>query len=408
MSDEKKQQRMPLEGIRVLDLGTIIAAPYTAAILADWGADVIKIEHPDGDSLRRAGASKNGAGLAFKFYGRNKRNMVIDLSTEKGQALIRRLIKKSDVLVENFRPGVMERWNLGWDDIKQLNEKMIMLRISGFGQMGPLKERAGFGTLAESMSGFAHINGYPDGPPTLPPFGLADGIAALSGAYAIMLALYNRDTRNQSGQMIDVALIEPIFHLLGSQPIVFDQTGLIQGRSGNRSANNAPRNVYQTRDQKWLAISTAAQSIAERVMELVGHPEVIAEPWFRSGSGRGQHGDLLDKYVADWILERDAAVVLAAFGEVGAAVAPVYDVSEVMADEQFKALNSIVNVADEELGSVRMQNLLFRMSDTPGAVRHAGHRIGQDTDDILKSVLDMSDAEIESLHNEKVIDPRGD
>jgi formyl-CoA transferase len=290
MSDAPRAERRPLEGVRVLDCGTIIAAPYAATLLADWGADVIKIEHPDGDSLRRAGPVRNGAGLNYKFYGRNKRHMVLNLSAPKGQEVMRELIAKSDVLIENFRPGVMEKWGLGWEQVRAVNDRLVMLRVSGFGQDGPYAKRPGFGTLAESMSGFAHINGYPDGPPTLPPFGLADGIAALSSAYAVMLALYERDARGGRGQMIDVALIEPILHVLGGQPIIYDQTGAIQGRSGNRSVNNAPRNNYLTRDGRWLAISTAAQAIAERVMELVGHPEVIAEPWFRSGVGRARHG----------------------------------------------------------------------------------------------------------------------
>ena len=397
MSDAPRAERRPLEGVRVLDCGTIIAAPYAATLLADWGADVIKIEHPDGDSLRRAGPVRNGAGLNYKFYGRNKRHMVLNLSAPKGQEVMRELIAKSDVLIENFRPGVMEKWGLGWEQVRAVNDRLVMLRVSGFGQDGPYAKRPGFGTLAESMSGFAHINGYPDGPPTLPPFGLADGIAALSSAYAVMLALYERDARGGRGQMIDVALIEPILHVLGGQPIIYDQTGAIQGRSGNRSVNNAPRNNYLTRDGRWLAISTAAQAIAERVMELVGHPEVIAEPWFRSGVGRARHGDLLDGYVAGWIAARDADDVIDAFERVGAAVAPVYDVSQVMADPQYLHRNSIVRIADEELGHVRMQNLLFRMSETPGAVRHAGRRLGQDTDVILKELLGLGESELRLL-----------
>jgi crotonobetainyl-CoA:carnitine CoA-transferase CaiB-like acyl-CoA transferase len=391
-------KRKPLEGVRVLDCGTIIAAPYCATLLADWGADVIKIEHPDGDSLRRAGPSKNGAGLNYKFYGRNKRHIVLNLSTPEGQDVMRRLVVRSDILVENFRPGVMEKWNLGWDDLHALHARLVMVRVTGFGQKGPYKQRAGFGTLAESMSGFAHINGYPDGSPTLPPFGLADGIAALSAAYATMLALYDR-VHTGVGQMIDVALIEPIFHILGGQPTIYDQTGAIQGRSGNRSVNNAPRNVYKTRDGRWLAISTASQSIAERVMTLVGHPEVIGEPWFKSGVGRSQHGDLLDGFVASWILERDAHAVLEAFEQAGAAVAPVYDVAQVMADPQYQALDAVVSVPDEELGTVRMQNLLFRMSATPGEVRHAGRKLGEDTHEVLRELLGMSDDELAALEH---------
>ena len=393
----KSDIRKPLSGIQVLDCATLIAAPYCATLLADWGADVIKIEHPHGDALRRSGPSKNGAGINYKFYGRNKRNVVLNLSTPGGQEVMRRLIVKSDVIIENFRPGVMERWNLGWDAVHALNDRAVMLRVTGFGQFGPYARRAGFGTLAESMSGFAHINGYPDGSPTLPPFGLADGIAALSAAYAVMLALYNRDVGGRKGQMIDVALIEPIYHILGAQTSMYDQLGVIQGRSGNRSVNNAPRNAYLTRDKRWLAISTAAQAIAERVMHLVGRPDLIQEPWFSSGPGRARHADQLDALVADWIGQRDAEEVIRAFTDVGAAVAPIYDVSQVVEDPQYKALGSVVTLPDEDLGSIRMQNLLFRMSETPGEVRHAGRRLGQDTDSVLRELLDLSDGELAEL-----------
>jgi crotonobetainyl-CoA:carnitine CoA-transferase CaiB-like acyl-CoA transferase len=399
-------RRAPLEGIRVLDCGTIIAAPYCAALLADWGAEVIKIEHPSGDGMRQAGPSKNGAGLNYKFYGRNKRNIVLDLSKPQGQEVMRGLVARSDVVIENFRPGVMERWKLGWDELHALNEALVMLRVTGFGQFGPYASRAGFGTLAESMSGYAHINGYPDGPPTLPPFGLADGVAALTGAYAVMLALYQRDARGGQGQMIDVALIEPIYHLLGGQTTIFDQLGIIQKRSGNRSANNAPRNTYRTRDDRWVAVSAASQSIAERVMRMIGRPEIAAEPWFATGPGRARHGDEIDEMVGAWIAARDSDAVMQAFEEAGAAVAPIYDIAQLVDDPQYRALNSVVSLPDEELGSVRMQNLPFRMSAGLGAVQHGGRRLGRDTDAVLQEVLGLSEEALRALHEAGVTRPK--
>jgi len=398
--------RRPLEGIRVIECGTIIAAPMTAMLLADWGADVIKVEHPMGDAFRSAGTQKNGIGLNFKVFNRNKRHIVLDLSKPEGQDILRNLVRESDVLIENFRPGVMERWNIGWDALHELNERLVMLRMTGFGQFGPYSKRAGFGTLAESMSGFASINGYPDGPPTLPPFGLADGVAALSSAYAVMLALYDRDTKDGTGQMIDVAIIEPLFALLGAQATIYDQTGEIKGRSGNRTGNHAPRNIYKTRDDHWIAISTAAQSIAERVMTLVGHPEVITEPWFGTGEDRAGHADELDGMVAAWVAERDYVDVMRGFEEVGAAIAPIYDISQVMDDPQYKALNSVITVDDDDLGPIKMQNLLFRMSKTPGKVRHPAHRLGQDTDAVLREVLGVPDERLQELHASGVIEPR--
>jgi len=395
----------PLAGVRVLDCATIIAAPFAATALADFGADVIKVEHPRGDGLRLSGAQKDKVGLSYSFYGRNKRNVVLDLSKEAGQAVLRDLVQQSDVLLENFRPGVMERWNLGWDQLHAINPRLVMLRMTGFGQFGPYSSRPGFGTLAESMSGFAHINGYPDGSPTLPPFGLADGVAGLAAAYAIMLALYHRDLRGGSGQMIDVAIIEPILHLMGAQATIFDQLGKIQGRTGNRTDNNAPRNVYRTREGRWVAISTSAQSIAERVIRLVGRPDLIDQPWFASGPQRAKHADELDAIVGGWIVERDFDDVIAAFEQAGAAVAPIYDISQVLTDPQYQALESFVSVTDETLGPVKMQNLLFRMSETPGAVRHPGPRLGQHTEAVLREVLGYDDARIRSLHDAGITAP---
>ena len=402
---QDKPKRMPLEGIRVLDCATIIAAPFAAMLLADYGADVIKVEHPRGDGLRLSGAQKNGVGLNYAYYGRNKRNVVIDFGTADGQALMRDLAKKSDVLIENFRPGVMEKWGLGWDDLHEINPRLVMLRMTGFGQFGPYAARPGFGTLAESMSGFAHINGYPDGSPTLPPFGLADGIAGISSAYAVMLALYNRDLHGGPGQMIDVAIIEPILHVMGAQATIFDQLGKIQGRTGNTTTNNAPRNVYKTKEGRWVAVSTSTQSIAERVVTLVGHPELIDEPWFKSGPERAKHTELLDRIVGGWIGARSLDEVIDAFEAAGAAVAPIYDIAQVCEDPQYKALNSIVAVNDSTLGPIKMQNLMFRMSETPGKVRHAGPRLGEHTDEVLREVLGLSEARLRELRQSGVTEP---
>jgi crotonobetainyl-CoA:carnitine CoA-transferase CaiB-like acyl-CoA transferase len=372
----------PLEGIRVIDAATLFAGPLAATFLGDFGADVIKVEHPKGDPIRTHGHAKNGVPLWWKMVGRNKRTVTLNLSQAAGQELLCELIKTADVLVENFRPGTLERWGIGPDQLRAVNPRLILLRTTGFGQFGPYARRPGFGTLAESMSGFAAITGEPDGPPTLPPFGLADGIAGLAGAIGLLLALYHRDARGGQGQVIDLAIIEPILTILGSQPTVFDQLGIVQERWGNRSVNNAPRNTYRTRDQKWVAISTSALPIAERVMRLVGHAEVIDEPWFKSGAERAQHSDQLDRYVGDWIAQRDADEVTRAFEEAQAAVAPIYDVRDVLQDPQYAALESIISVPDEDLGEVKMQNVLFRMLGTPGKVRWSGRRLGQDNNEV--------------------------
>ena len=371
-----------LSGLRVLDVATLFAGPLAATMLGDFGAEVIKIEHPRGDPVRGHGASKDGVGLWGKVVGRNKKSVTLYLGSPEGQEIFRRMVADADVVIENFRPGTFERWGLGYDELSRINPGIVLTRVTGFGQFGPYAGRPGFGTLAEAMSGFAAITGEPGGPPTLPPFGLADGIAALTTAFAVMTALRERE-RSGHGQVVDLAIIEPILTLLGAQPTVYDQLGELQQRTGNRSANNAPRNTYRTRDGRWVAISTSSQSIAERVMRLVGRPEFIDEPWFASGSERAEHADELDEAVAVWIAEREGDEVIATFEEAQAAVAPIYDVRDVLADPQFAALDSITTVDDDELGPLRMQNVLFRLGRTPGRITSAGPSLGQHTAEVL-------------------------
>ena len=374
-----------LAGLKVLDVSTLFAGPLAATMLGDFGADVVKVEHPRGDPVRSHGANKDGVGLWAKVVNRNKRGITLYLGSPGGQEVFRRLVADADVVIENFRPGTLERWGLGYPQLSAVNPRLVLVRVTGFGQIGPYAGRPGFGTLAEAMSGFAAITGEPDGPPTLPPFGLADGIAALAAAFATMTALRARETTGR-GQVIDLAIIEPILTLLGPQPTVWDALQQIQERSGNRSANNAPRNTYLTKDSRWVAVSTSAQSIAERVMRLVGRPELTEEPWFASGGERAKHADVLDEAVASWVARHDRDEVVRAFEEAQAAVAPIYDVRDVVADPQFQALGSLVRVPDPELGSVLMQNVLFRLSETPGRITSAGPALGQHTEEVLAEI----------------------
>ncbi|MFI7870821.1 MULTISPECIES: CaiB/BaiF CoA transferase family protein [Streptomyces] len=392
----------PLAGLRVLDLATLFAGPLAATMLGDFGAEVIKVEHPTRpDPSRGHGPSKDGIGLWWKLLGRNKHTITLDLSKPAGRATLLRLAATADVVVENFRPGTLERWDLGWDELSAVNPRLVLTRVTGFGQFGPYARRPGFGTLAEAMSGFAAMTGEPDAPPTLPPFGLADSIAALATAYAVMTALAARE-RTGEGQVVDMAIIEPILTVLGPQPLWYDQLGHVQPRTGNRSQNNAPRNTYRTADGTWVAVSTSAQSVAERVMRLVGRPELIDEPWFATGAERARHADVLDTAVGDWIARHSRADVLAAFEKAEAAVAPVQDVRDVMADPQYQALDTVTTVDDPELGPLRMQNVLFRLSATPGAIRWAGRPHGADTEEVLTG-LGLTPADVKELREEGVV-----
>jgi crotonobetainyl-CoA:carnitine CoA-transferase CaiB-like acyl-CoA transferase len=397
-----------LAGVKVLDLATLFAGPLMATILGDFGAEVLKIEHPRGDPARTHGPSKDGVALWWAQLARNKACISLYLGAPEGAELFKQLVADADVVVENFRPGTLEKWGLGPEVLHAINPGLVIARVTGFGQFGPMSHRAGFGTLAEAMSGFASITGEPDGPPTLPPFGLADGISALTLTNAVLMCLFARD-RNRSrggigkGQVIDLAIIEPILTVLGAQPIIYDQLGTVQQRTGNRSVNNAPRNTYLTSDGKWVAVSTSANTIAERVMKLVGHPEVIDEPWFSSGAERAKRADLLDEMVSSWISTRPQTEVIAAFEQAEAAIAPVYDVTDVFTDPQFAALDTLTTVHDPVLGDVRMQNVLFRLSATPGRIKWTGRPIGADNSTVFIDQLGLSTEQLDALHTKGVI-----
>lgn len=393
----------PLEGIKVLDISTILAGPLVAQILGDFGAEVIKIEHPaKPDGMRGHGLDKDGHPLWWTMVGRNKRTMTLNLGNEQGADLFRKLAAEADVVVENFRPGTLERWGLGYDVLSEANPGLILLRVTGFGQTGPYATRPAFGTLVESMSGFAHLTGAADGPPTLPAFGLADSLAGIAGSSAVSMALLHRTNNGGKGQVIDLDLLSPIMAAVGPGIIYADQLGIDQERTGNRSSNNAPRNLYKTSDGHWLAISTSANSIAERVLTLVGHPEVIDEPWFVTGRQRAAHADLLDGYVGGWIGERTREDVVAEFEKAGAAVAPVYKPSELLDDPQVLAIDMVTTVEDDDLGPVRMQNVMWRMGDSPGSIRHTGRAHGADTDSVLEE-LGCSAANIAELRTAGVV-----
>lgn len=377
----------PLHGIRVLDASTILAGPLACQILGDFGADVIKIEHPTaGDGMRGHGPSKDGVPIWWKEIARNKQAIGLSLSREDGADIFRALARQADVVVENFRPGTLERWGVGPEVLHELNPGLIIVRVTGFGQTGPYAGRAGFGTLAEAMSGFAHLTGQPDGPPTLPAFGLADSIAGIAASSAVSMALFARERNGGKGQVIDLNLLNPIMTAVGPGPTVYQQTGVVGMRHGNRSTNNAPRNTYQTSDGHWVAISTSAQAIAERVMRLVGHPEVIDEPWFAAGHSRAEHADELDAMVGGWIGARTRDEVVAAFTEAGAAIAPIYSARDIVEDPHIRETQMLREVPDDDFGQVLQHDVMWRMSDTPGEIRFTGRDLGQDTDDILDAL----------------------
>src|SRR5688572_28333578 len=336
LSNDTEEKNLPLSGITVIDCGQVVAGPTVAMILGDFGAEVIKVENPEGgDQGRYFGRRKNGVPLTWKQLSRNKKTITLSLSKPAGQALFCRLIEKTqaDVLVESFRAGTFERWNLGYERLRALSPGLTMMRVSGFGQTGPYRDRPGFGTLAEAMSGYAHITGQPDGPPTLSSFALADTVAALYSTIGVLLSLYRRDARKAGrGQSIDTSLLESLYTVLTGHAVSYDQLGLPGRRTGSRTPGSAPRNTYRTKDDKWVAIAGSTQAITERLFKEMGRADLIADPRFRTNQDRLKNVDALDEIVGAWVGQRTQSECMAQLVKAEVAVAPVYDFKDLAED----------------------------------------------------------------------------
>jgi crotonobetainyl-CoA:carnitine CoA-transferase CaiB-like acyl-CoA transferase len=392
-----------LDGLRVVDCGVLFAGPLVATTLGDFGAEVIKVEHPRGDPLRRLGWQKDGVSLWWLHVNRNKRYVSLNLSKPEGAGILKELVRDADVLVESFRPGRMERWQLDYAELQRINPELIMVRTTGYGQTGPYKDRPGFGTVAEAMSGYAHTNGFPDKPPTLPSFALGDGVCALYGAVATLVALRHREARGGDGQMIDLSLVEPLFAFLGPQALVYDQLGLVQERLGNATTWTSPRNVYLTRDERWVALSASSQSIAERLIRLVGRADLVAEDWFADHEGRSAHAAELDEIIGGWIAERTLADVLGSFEEAEAAAGPVYTIADIFKDPHYRARETITAVDHPRLGTVMAPNVQPRLSATPGSIRNLGGDIGEHNRSVFVEQLGHTDDDLDRWRRDGVI-----
>ena len=407
MSIETNTHDLPLSGITVIDCGQVVAGPTIAMILGDFGAEVIKVENPDGgDQGRYFGRSKNGVPLTWKQLSRNKKTITLSLSKPAGQALFCRLIEKTraDILVESFRAGTFERWNLGYERLRELSPGLTMIRVSGFGQTGPYKDRPGFGTLAEAMSGFAHVTGQPDGPPTLPAFALADTVSALYAVIGALLCLYQRDARKSGrGQSIDVSLLESLYTMLSGHAVAYDQLGLPGRRTGNRTSGSAPRNTYRTKDDRWIAIAGSTQALTERLFREMGRPDLITDPRFKTNRDRLANVEALDEIVGAWVQERTQAECITQLVKAEVAVAPVADFKDLAEDPHMIERKTLVAIDDPELGTLRMPDVLPKLSETPGKIRHAGLPMGVYNREIYQGRLGLTDAEMENLKADGVI-----
>ena len=397
----------PLSGLRVLDLSIIVAGGTASSLLADFGAEVVKIERPGtGDPLRNWGPFANGVSLWWKVHSRNKKSITLNLGVPEGQNLLKELAAKTDILIEGFRPGAMERWGLGPDDLQAVNPKLVMLRYSGFGQSGPYKDRPGFGTIAECMSGFVGMTGFQDTPPVLPPIPLADEIAGVFGAMAGMMALYHRDASINSsakGQVVDVSLFEPLFRLCIPHITMFDMLGINRERVGNDFPDAAPRSLYKTADNQWLGLSATSQSTFEGLAKAMGMEDLLERTEFKDNAARLENRESLNDELNRWLGQRNLKETMDQLIPAGGVVGPVYDAAQIMEDPHFHSRQDIIDIDDPELGQTKMLGVVPKFSETPGSVEHAGPKVGEHNQHIYGSWLGLDEEKLTELNRQGTI-----
>jgi len=385
-----------LDGLRVLDISTLFAAPQVAAALGDLGADVVKVEPPQGDPLRAIGAQRDGRSLMWALVGRNKRSITLDLDTDGERDLFHRLVGQADVLVENFPRSTLERWHCTYDELAARNRRLVMVSVSCYGATGPYRDRPGAGTLAEAFSGLTHMIGEADGPPMLPSVALGDTITAMAGVIGALAACYQRDTGGGRGQHVDVSMYEPVLQLLAGTIAGYDPTGEPPRRTGSRVRGGVPRNVYRTRDGQWVAVSGTTDAQVARLLPLIGHDTPGDRARFERSADRLAAADELDGLVADWIAARDRSDVLDALLRARIPAAPVNDLRALLDDPHVSSRSSVVCV-DDELGSLTMPAPTPRLGSTPAQIRATGPRLGAHNDDVFRDWLDLDPAAVDEL-----------
>ncbi|MGD9921018.1 MAG: CaiB/BaiF CoA transferase family protein [Pseudorhodoplanes sp.] len=400
----QRSHAKPLAGVRVIDAGNMVAAPFASVLLADLGADVIKIEHPQhGDGQRKLEPIYNGIPLWWKSISRNKRCITLDLGKPAGAEIFKELVVGRDVVIENYRPGTLERWGVGYDVIKSIQPNIVMLRISGFGQYGPYRDRPGFGRVAEAMSGLTHLIGDADGPPMSPGYPLGDLISGLFGAFSVMVALYHRDAKRGTGQMIDLALYEALFRLMDFDAIQYDKTGEIHTRTGNQVAYAAPSSTYRTSDDRYITMAASNHNIWVRLCRAMEREDLIANPKFAENASRVQHSNEINGIVADWIAARPREEVVSRFNEHEVAFSVIYDIKDIFADPHYAARDALVRVADPDLVAAVVQNVVPKFSETPGSVDFLGSKLGEHNDAVYGKELNYSEHKINGLRRKGII-----
>ena len=391
----------PLDGVRVVDLSRLVAGNAVSSQLADFGAEVLKIEDPaKGDPLRAW--QTNGVSVHWKLYARNKKSVALSPRDPRGKELLLDLIASSEVLIENFRPGTLEKMGLGPDVLHARKPRLVIVRVSGWGQDGPYRDRPGFGTLVESMSGYAARTGFADREPVLPPTALADMVAGVYGAFAVMVALRHVEVEGGAGQVIDLPLLDPLFSFIATEAPIYQLTGEIRPRTGSRSETTSPRNVFRTKDGRYVGISASIQAMAERLFRAIGREDIISDPRFRTNTDRVRHAAECEAPIAEFIAARTLDENMKAFAAAEVTAAPVYDIDQFLADAHVIEREIVVDVPDEQTGTVTMHNIIPRLSATPGRLRRPAPKLGEHTAEILGQ-FGIDDATLETLAREGVI-----
>jgi crotonobetainyl-CoA:carnitine CoA-transferase CaiB-like acyl-CoA transferase len=374
----------PLSGVRVLDMSRLFAGNILSQQLADFGAEVIKVEPPSGDTLRHW--KTEGVSTHWKIYARNKKSLALDLHHPQASELLLRLIPSAAIFIESFRPGVLEAMGLGPKLLLERNPKLVVIRISGWGQDGPYRRRPGFGTVIEGMSGFAALNGFADREPVLPPMYLADGVAGLFGAAAALTALREVECNGGNGQVVDLPLLDPLFAMLGPQAANYRLTGQLRERTGSRSTNSAPRNVYQCKDGKYVGLSGSTQTMAERIFRAIGRPDLIEDPRFGNNASRVQHAQQLDDIIGAFIARHTQAETVALFERAEVTVGPICDIAQLLEDEHFIEREIVADYPDDEMGWLPMHHVVPRLTGTPGSVRCRAPALGEHNRPLLAEI----------------------
>ncbi|GAK12074.1 CaiB/BaiF CoA-transferase family protein [Geomicrobium sp. JCM 19039] len=397
--------KTPLEGVTILDVSTMIAAPYGTALLGDFGADVIKVEIPGrGDTSRSVGPfSEDGEPLRWPGLSRNKRSLTLDLHQEEGVEILKKLARKSDILVENFRPGTLEKWGVGYDVLKEENPNLIMIRVSGYGQTGPYKEKAGFGTPATAFSGYTYLQGFTDRHPVSPPFSLTDYICGIYVAFAAVTALYNRDTSEEgSGQMVDIALYETVFRMMEFLVAEYDQLQKVRERAPGLHGHSSPSGTFKTKDGHWVVLVTSTDTTFNRLANAMGREDMLEDPRYYTNAKRLENNDDTNQIVEDWIGTKDRKELLNHLDEYGVPVSPVMSIEDIFNDEQYRARENIVEVKHPRLGQIKVPGIVPKFEKTPGSIRTVAPDLGENNSEIL-SGIGFSEDEIVQLKSKHVI-----